>query len=113
MDMWKPYKDAVNDVLPGVPIIIYKFYVIKELNKCLDNIRSATTKKLKDKKERASLKGNRFLLLVSQENLESWQIEKFQELIDESPEFIDPYILKEAFRSIYECETLKKLKMLS
>lgn len=45
--MWKPYKDAVNDVLPDVSVIIYKFYLIKELNKCLDNIRSETTKKIK------------------------------------------------------------------
>lgn len=54
MDMWKPYKDAVNTVLPEAKVVVDKFHVVRMANQALDSVR----KSLKDKmtpKERRSL----------------------------------------------------------
>lgn len=32
MDMWKPYKDAVNEVLPQAKIVVDKFHVVRMAN---------------------------------------------------------------------------------
>ena len=35
MDMWRPYRDAVYEVLPGAMIVVDKFHVIKGVNNAL------------------------------------------------------------------------------
>lgn len=102
MDMWQPYKDAVLDVFPNMTIIIDRFHVIKELQKCLETIRKGVSKAMQNKKIRKSLKNNRFLMLASPENLSPAQSERLEEIFKDFPEFRQPYELKEAFRSIYE-----------
>lgn len=102
MDMWQPYKDAVLDIFPGMTIIIDRFHVIKELQKCLETIRRAVSKSIQEKKVRKSLKDNRFLMLASSENLSPAQSERLEEILQDFPEFKEPYELKEAFRNIYE-----------
>ena len=105
MDMWKPYKDAVNTVLPNVPVVIDKFHVIKELQKSLDEMRKNVSRVIKEQKERVSLKNNRTLMLKSAENLSSREYEKLNLLLDKYPAFKIPYDLKEAFRAIYDCNS--------
>ena len=41
MDMWRPYKDAVNMVIPHAKIVIDKFHVVKLANEALEKIRKA------------------------------------------------------------------------
>lgn len=105
MDMWQPYKDAVLEVFPGMTIIIDRFHVIKELQKCLETIRKAVSKAMQNSKIRKSLKNNRFLMLASSENLSPAQSERLDEIFRDFPEFQQPYELKEAFRNIYELAT--------
>nr|WP_270376004.1 transposase [Enterococcus thailandicus] len=38
MDMWKPYKDAVNTVLPHAKIVVDKFHVVRMANQALDSV---------------------------------------------------------------------------
>lgn len=102
MDMWQPYKDAVLDVFPNMTIIIDRFHVIKELQKCLESIRKEVSRAIQEKKVRKSLKGNRFLMLMSSENLSPAQSERLEEIFEDFPQFRLPYELKEAFRNIYE-----------
>lgn len=105
MDMARHYRYAVKEVLPNVPIVIDKFHVIKELNKCLETIR-AGLKKSMDKSTRISLKNMRFLLLTGNDNLSSRQSKQLQLLLNEYPQFDVSYQLKEAFRNIYlYCKT--------
>ena len=101
MDMWQPYKDAVNEVLPNVPIVIDKFHVIKELNNALESIRK-TLRKDMEKESRVSLKNMRFLFLTGAENLSPRQSKQLNDLLDEYPQFKTPYFLKEAFRDMYQ-----------
>jgi len=41
MDMWRPYKDAVNLSLPNAKIVIDKFHVVKMANSAADTARMA------------------------------------------------------------------------
>ena len=93
--------DAMAALFPDIPIVIDRFHVIKELLKVLEHIRKGISCKIKEQKERASLKNNRFLILASSENLTEVQYKRIQELFKEYPQFETPYLLKEAFRSIY------------
>lgn len=101
MDMWQPYKDAVIDVLGDVPIVIDKFHIIKELNKALEDIRR-TLRKDMEKESRVSLKNMRFLFLTGGENLTPRQSKQLDLLFETYPQFQTPYLLKEAFRNIYQ-----------
>lgn len=102
MDMARHYRYAVKEVLPNVPIVIDKFHVIKELNKCLETIR-AGLKKSMYKSTRISLKNMRFLLLTGNDNLSSRQSKQLQLLLNEYPQFDVPYQLKEARSATYIC----------
>lgn len=44
MDMWNPYKSAVNTVIPHAKIGMDKFYVVKLANEALEKIRKLTVK---------------------------------------------------------------------
>ena len=101
MDMWQPYKDAVTDVLGDVPIVIDKFHIIKELNKALEDIRR-TLRKDMEKESRVSLKNMRFLFLTGGENLTPRQSKQLDTHLETYPQFQTPYLLKEAFRNIYQ-----------
>jgi transposase len=105
MDMWQPFRDAVNQVLPGIPVVVYKYHVIEELLNTLEEIRKDIVRKIKDIKQRRSLKNNRFLLLHSADNLSSVENQHLQELFVSYPQFETPYFLKEAFRDIYLAKT--------
>ena len=116
IDMWRPYRDAVRDLFPNVPVVIDRFHVIKELQKGLETIRRRISRKIKEERdnnknkhervrlqeEKKSLKNNRFLLLFSMENLSPKQVQNRDKILNDYPEFREPYIIKEAFRAIYE-----------
>lgn len=111
MDMWRPYKDAVRDVLGNVPIVIDKFHIVKELNKTLEDIRR-TLRKDMEKGNRVSLKNMRFLLLTDNDNLSPRQSNKLKLLLKEYPQFDVPYQLKETFRDIYlYCTTREEAEL--
>lgn len=108
MDMWKAYRDAVHEVFPGVPVIVDHFHVIKELLHQFERIRIRITKTLMERSERASLKGNKYLLLTASENLTRTQNDRLRNLLDAFPELNYPYMLKESFRLIYDSESRKE-----
>src|SRR5699024_9092864 len=66
MDMWNPYKSAVNTVIPHAKIVIDKFHVVKLANEALEKIRKANRQNVLAK-ERRQLMGDRFVLLTSKD----------------------------------------------
>ena len=104
MDMWGPYKDAVESELPDVPIIIDKFHVIKNLQEAFDSIRKGISDSLTSK-ERLHLKKSRFLMLKGAETLNLSEKLFLHDLLESFPDFKEPYSLKEDFRAIYGADT--------
>lgn len=60
IDMWKPYRTAVYELIPDAIVIVDKFHVIKEINNALDKIRKRVHE---DDDERKFLKNTRYNLL--------------------------------------------------
>lgn len=104
MDMWKPYRNAVHEVLPNAVIVIDKFHVIKEVQNTLEIIRRNLKNQI-DKSERKYLRNNKFLLLTDREKLNKSQEQKLAALFERFPQFKRPYHMKEMIRDIYHQPT--------
>lgn len=103
-DMWQPYKDAINEVLPHAKQIVDKFHVIQYGSKAMESSRKAFRSTLTDK-QRKQLMHDRFVLLKNKEDLLP------QEQLNRDIWFVTfptlkvAYDLKEGLRDMYLCET--------
>lgn len=66
--MWKPYKDAVNTILPHAKVVVDKFHVVRMANQALDNVRKSLKAHM-SQKERRTLMRERFILLKRKHDL--------------------------------------------
>jgi len=106
MDMWRPYKDAVNMVIPHAKIVIDKLHVVKLANETLEKIRKANRQNV-SAKERRQLMRDRYVLLIRRKNLNDFDDQiKLQVLTDMFPLLGQAYELKEQFFDIYEAKTV-------
>ena len=106
MDMWRPYKDAVNIVAPHAKIIIDKFHVVKLANEALEKIRK-TNRQNVSAKERRQLMRDRYVLLTRRKDLNDFDDQtKLQVWTDMFPLLGQAYELKEQFFDIYEAKTV-------
>lgn len=103
-DMWQPYKDAINLVLPHAKQIVDKFHVIQYGNKALEDSRKAFRKTLTDK-QRKQLMHDRFILLKNKEDLKPQERWNLQIWFVTFPTLKIAYDLKEGLRDMYLCET--------
>lgn len=103
-DMWKPYKDAVNQVLPHAVLVIDKFHVIRMANEAFENCRKAIKGDMtQDTAKR--LKGERLLLLKRYKDLDEKGLFKLHGWFDDFPDLREAYLLKELFYGIYDAPT--------
>jgi transposase len=99
MDMWKPYRLAVQTKLSHAQIVADRFHVMKQLNHQVDLMRRALQKKADDSLYQL-LKGNRWLLLKKRSELKPDEEVKLSLILDASDELRILYLLKEEFRTI-------------
>jgi transposase len=79
MDMWRPYKEAVNAVLLQSTIVVDKFHVLRLANAALEAIRKEHRSRL-TRAQRRRLMHDRFLLLKRRRDLtpqEQWVLESW------------------------------------
>lgn len=113
MDMSAAYESAVKEYFPGVDIVNDHFHVIQQMNKKLDKLRMEYVRNL-DKKYRYTVKGARWLVLMSKERLEKLSEEKpvYKERLELALEFNKPlatgYYLKEKLRLLWGLKNLSK-----
>lgn len=104
MDMWQPYKDAVNMVLLDADIIIDKFHVIQYGSKAMESSRKSFRSTLTDK-QRKLLMHDRFILLKNKEDLKAKERWNLQIWFATYPILEVAYNLKEGLRDMYLCKT--------
>lgn len=101
MDMWAPYRDAVQAVMPKAKIVIDKFHVVRMANDAMERVRKGLREQL-SLKQRRGLMHDRFVLLKRERDLN----DKERLLLDgwtaNYPELGAAYRLKEGFYGIYE-----------
>jgi transposase len=67
MDMWKPYKDSVQSVLPHATIVIDKFHVVRMANDALEKCQKQIRANMSIK-QRRDLMNDRFIMLKRNHN---------------------------------------------
>lgn len=100
MDMWQPYKDAINICFPKAKIIIDKFHVVRIANQALESVRKATRASLTDK-QRRTLMHDRFILLKRAKEVKMDELIILESWIRNLPELGKAYELKESFFDIW------------
>lgn len=103
MDMWRPYKDAVNTVLPHAKVVVDKFHVVKMANSALDGVRKALKAKM-TAKERRTLMRERFILLKRKHDLNERELFLLETWLGSMPDLKEAYELKEEFYWIYDTD---------
>jgi transposase len=104
MDMWLPYKDAVELVLPQAKIVIDKFHVVKMANEALERVRKSFRESLSPK-QRRGLMHDRFVLLKRESELNDREILLLSGWLNNYPELALAYRLKEDFFNIYQAKS--------
>jgi transposase len=105
MDMWQPYRDAVELVLPKATIVIDKFHVVKMANESMERVRKSFRESLTPK-QRRGLMHDRFTLLKRESELNSKEIALVAKWTTEYPELGLAYRLKEDFFNIYQAKSM-------
>lgn len=100
MDMWKPFRHATQDRAPQAAILFDKFHVMRHLNEALDKVRKAEYARLQGK-ERRYIKGQKYVLLSSRENLTLDGRRALKTLLAANKRLHTAYLLKESFGQLW------------
>ena len=104
MDMWKPYRDAIQAALPDATIVIDKFHVVRMANDALDKIRKEHRSQL-TQKQRRGLMRERYVLLKRRHALNQEDAFKLDGWSKNYPMLGAAYDAKEAFYSIWDLDS--------
>jgi transposase len=100
IDMWEPYINAVQTLLPEADIVHDKFHIAKYLGEAVDKVRKAEHKNLlKDGIE--DLKGTKYLWLTNPANWTDKQRQQFKELKDEGLKVGRAWAIKDMFSYLW------------
>lgn len=104
MDMWRPYRDAVEAVIPQARIVIDKFHVVKMANEAFERVRKNFRESLTPK-QRRGLMHDRCVLLKRESELNDKEILLLSGWLNNYPELALAYRLKEDFFNIYQAKS--------
>jgi transposase len=108
IDLWKPYKSLVKELMPNADVTVDRFHVMKQVNDELDATRkqqkrAAISLRNKLEKDRilAGLLKSKYSLLKNEDSLNALQKEKLKAVQDVSAILSKMHALKEEFRNIF------------
>ncbi len=100
IDIWLPYKKAVQEYLPGAEVVHDKFHIVRHLCESVDKVRRAENKALiKEGKE--ELKGTKYLWLTNPEKWTQKQKELFKRIRGMNLKVARAWGIKEMFSRIW------------
>jgi len=109
IDLWSPYKNLVEELMPNANITADRFHVMKQVNDELDTMRKAEKKaamSLEKKSERdrilEGLNKSKYSFIKNEDSLNEKQKEKLKSAQEVSPILAKMHRLKEEFRDIFE-----------
>ncbi len=101
MDMWRPYREAVNEVIPDAKVVVDKFHVVRMANVAMESVRKSLRTELSTK-QRRGLMHDRFVLLRRQSQLNDQESFNLDGWTKNYPLLGEAYRLKEEFFNIYQ-----------
>jgi len=103
-DMHDPYLKILRKRLPNAALVFDHFHVSKVVHEALDEIRRRLQRELSPA-DRRVIKNQRYVLLRARETLNKKQHVSLQELLAANTDLTAGYILKEAFRDVFNAST--------
>lgn len=107
IDMWRPYRDAVREVLPDAGIVVDKFHVLKMANAALDQVRKSAGAELPPRQRRTLMKDRKSLLMRPRDLGMEGTI-KLSGWLRNVPALEAAYNAKEAFYALYDAGSKKE-----
>lgn len=101
MDMWRPYRQAVEATLKNAVVVVDKFHIVRMANVALEQVRKDLRESLSDKKRR-TLKKDRFILLHRKRDLDDRDLFLLSTWTENYPQLGQAYELKEDFFNIWD-----------
>jgi len=80
-DMWQPYLDVIRQKCSQALHILDRFHIVAKMNKALDEVRAAETRKMALEGHEPLLKKSRWCVLKRKENLTSKQQLRLRDLL--------------------------------
>ncbi len=103
IDMWKPYREAIHEVLPHAIVVVDKYHVIRMGNESLERVRRGLNAELTGK-VRIGLKHDRKLLTMREHELDVSQQLIVSGWLRSFPLLEAAYRLKEEYFKVYDAE---------
>jgi transposase len=101
-DMWKPYLDVIRENCSQALHILDRFHIVAKMNKALDEVRAAESRKLAQDGYEPLLKKSRWCVLKRTENLTSAQKIRLRDLLRYNLQTVRAYLLKEDFQQFWD-----------
>lgn len=111
MDMWRPYHEAVNEVIPDAKVVVDKFHVVRMANVAMESVRKSLRADLSPK-QRRGLMHDRFVLLRRQSQLTDQESFNLDGWTKNYPLLGEAYRLKEEFFNLYQASSKQQAQML-
>ncbi len=109
MDFAPAYAKSVSIILPNTLIVIDKFHVIQEINRCLDSVRKDLQNYYRSQGvDIRRFKRARYLFMANWEDLTESGRKTLSQWFKEFHALHDAYLCKESFRDIYANAKTKK-----
>lgn len=105
IDMWEPYSNVCEELLPNADITVDRFHVAKAVNEELKKLKNHEKKQHPEAK---AIKGAHYPLLKNQEDLTDTQQEKLDQVYETCPTLKMAHRLKECLRHIFEYDSTKE-----
>src|SRR5881296_1554106 len=101
-DMWQPYLDVIRQKCSQALHILDRFHIVAKMNKALDEVRAAETRRMAQDGHQPLLKKSRWCVLKRKENLTSQQKFRLRDLLRYNLQTVRAYLLKEDFQQFWE-----------
>lgn len=101
MDMWTAFRISTRDHAPQASILFDKFHVLRHLGDALDKVRKSEYARVTGK-DRRYIKGQKYTLLTSRENLTLEGRQSLKLLLNANRRLNTAYLLKESFGQLWD-----------
>ena len=102
IDMWEPYRRAVQAVLPGAKLVVDRYHIARMANEALERIRKDLRASLTER-GRLRMKNDRWLLLKNPDKLSAARLMMLDAWLQQYPVLKMGYEAKERYRAIWKC----------
>jgi len=101
-DMWKPYLKVIGKKAGQAIHVLDRFHIMAKMNKAIDEVRAAESKRLDRDGYEPVLKHSRWCLLKRKENLTEKQAVKLSELLQYNLQSVRSHLMREDFQRFWE-----------